>query len=230
MSLLAVHWKLFAFVTVSTLVVVVVTRRAPEPWDAHLAAMEAKLEAAWHARHPGPPLPEACERDEVHAGELEIDASPGHELVIGSDRLGIAMFAASNELLAFHDPTGYRDGRNWWFNQVLQGGDDFGGLVIREEVATGKHRCRSTRWAELLRRRGDTLVSIARYREDDADQCAWSANTGPSVFRLVTHAEPNPNGVSLRVVTRGKGDEVITQNCFVGGGWVSGECRFLVEK
>lgn len=220
-------WKIFALCWVGILAIAAVL--APDPpsgWDLYIAEMEVKLEHAWHARHPGPPLPDACEYDEVRAGTDDVDPSPGNELVIMSDRLGIAVFAETGELLAMADPKGCRSApANWWFNTNLQGDDRYRGIVVREET----RGCRSATWVTLIEREGDTLVTHARYRDQDTDQCAWIAGTGPSVSRWVTHATPTPRGVTLRVEERGEDAKLIIRTCSITGRWVSGECRFLVE-
>ena len=146
--------------------------------------------------------------------------------MIASHRLGIAMFAETGELLAMAAPEGCPSApTNWWFNTALQGDDRYPGIVLREET----RGCRSATWVTLIRRQGDELGSLARYRDQDTDQCQWIAGTGPSVSRWVTHATPTPRGVTLRVEERGDSAEVIVRTCSVSGPWVSGECRFLVD-
>lgn len=226
------HWKLAAFAAFATLGIAVLYHRsrALDPWEQHLAAMERKLEAAWHQRHPGPPLPEACDFDEVHAGALELDPSPGAELVIANDRLGIAVLSEAGALLAFRDSAGCRTrDDHWWFNTVLSGRTDVAGIVMREETASGAQRCRTTTWATVLVRQGDTLVEHARYREHDTDQCAWIANGSPSISHSVSHARMTPRGVELEIERFTNGESKRIQ-CATSGHWITGGCGFLVEK
>ncbi len=235
-------WKIVALASVAVLgVAAVYPAKSSDAWDLHLAEMEAKLETAWQSRHPGPPLPDACEHDAVHAGSLDVDDSPGAELVIASDRLGMAMFAADGELLAFADPNGCRETPvNWWFNDHF-GDGRFNGIVLREETATGEHGCRSSTWVTLLHRRGDTLVELTRYRDQDTDQCRWNGSTGYSVSRSVKKASLGGTSmrgfaVRLRVWEWCSGgsreecesDEPVEYDCTLRGNWVSPNCLPLV--
>jgi hypothetical protein len=188
-------WKLLAIGSVATLGIAV-WMSPPEGRTAHELEMQAKLEAAWHQRHPGPPLPPECDADDnLGSGELEIDDSPGRELIIASDRLGIAMYAESGELLAFADPRGCRDVEAYrWFNDELLGGQRYPGIVLREDSRGG---CRSTGWVRLYRRQGDTLVATPPFRERDFDQCKWDGTHGTEVRRQVERIETYQHGVKL---------------------------------
>lgn len=193
--------KVFALSTVALLAIVVLRSGRVDPH-------RDLLERAWHERHPGPPLPTECS-DDLKIRYLEIDPSPGFELVIASDRLGLAMFSATGELLAFRDSDGCRGpwtlgnqlGPTTWFDE---------GVVIREPAP-----CDATRFT-MLRREGDSFVTHARFR-------TRSCGDGRS---LVVHAiEPTWLGVDLQVVEH---DTRI--RCSMARGWIQGECGSLVGK
>lgn len=232
-------WKIFALASVGVLAFAVLfPTRLPSPLERHEQEMEAKLEEAWRERHPGAPLPDACEHDQVRAGWLDVDDAPGPELVIASDRLGIAVFTEVGGLLAMADPRGCRSTpANWWFNDALGNNDRLHGIVLREEV----RGCRSSTWVTLLHRRGDTLDELARYREQDSDQCRWNGTSGYSVTRRVKDVSVSGTSlrgfaVKLRVWERCSGgsreecetDKAVEYDCAFRGAWVSPSCLPLV--
>jgi len=235
-----VAWKIFAVASVTVLGVAALYPRGTNDFDEYQADLEARLEAAWKTRHPGPPLPDACEHDEIRAGEMEIDESPGRELVIASERLGIAMFAESGELLAMADPKGCRPEKtNWWFNDHLTGASQFRGVVLREDYGG----CRSGTWVTVLDRVGDELEQVARYRERDVDQCRWDGQSGTTVGREVFDVDVLRDGygfprLSIHVKERCSGPDceypgTVRYECSFGSrkwrGWYEPKCLPLVS-
>lgn len=180
------------------------------PWD--------RLEDAWRTHHPGAELPAACETDQFQDLTGDMDPTPGEELLVASDRLGIALFDEDNDLLAYREPVGCR-GDSWSVGDMSRVLDStVTGLVTIESHRAG---CRRFDWATLLRREGEALVAQASYRYYDYDGC-----NGKDITRWTRAAELIPGGVIVRVDVY----DQPTRECKVVGDTTSPDCAFLVEK
>lgn len=190
--------KLFALSALALLAIVVLRSGRVDPH-------RDLLERAWHERHPGPPLPTDCD-DDLKIAYLEIDPSPGFELVIESDRLGLAMFSATGELLAFRDSAGCRE--RWTLGNQLGPTTWFAeGVVITEPASCGATRL------TMLRREGDSFVTHARFKTRSCDSLEVRA------------IKPTWLGVELQVEI-----DRTTRTCTMARGWITGECAELTGK
>ena len=135
------------------LAIVSLETRTHTPIQDKLVAQRATRPRAWQRHHPDEPLPATCERDGIQELYGEISAERGAELVLASSRFGIAMFGETGSLLAFRDPSGC-GGTRWIGYQE--------GVVVYEVLPSTCPSMMITR----LQRQADTLVPVARYREE----------------------------------------------------------------
>lgn len=211
-------WKALGVgaVTLGVNVVAVVCECEPTPREQDVVM----LEDAWRTHHPGKELPAPCRVDQMDSMYLEVDPSPGDEIVIASDRLGIAMFSNEGDLLAFRESDGCRDDKLWRIDNALRGSSEhvrFDGLAFRPFHMM---ICAKT---TLLVRDGDALVPLVRYYEPG--NSVWCTET-------VATATPTLHGVLLQVESHRDWahlDDPPTR-CLVTVDGKAGECAFLVEK
>ena len=68
-----------------------------------------RLRWFWQAKHNGLHLPACDHFDPLAVLDADVDATPGHEHVIGNRQFGVMMFDAQGTLLAHMDPVGCAD-------------------------------------------------------------------------------------------------------------------------
>lgn len=222
------RWNVFVVAATITLAGTLAASDDGEDWWPDVDEAADVLETAWQDRHPDAPTPPPCADDQINRNLVEIDPSPGYEVVVASKRFGIALFTASGELLATRDPLGCNLRGHWWINdQLFTNGlrmIQFDGLVLSEYLSS--ENCNSKSWLTLMRREGDALVDVIRFRNSMLTGCSEPGTVKP--FFHVHTTQPAPTGVAVQV-DRYANERLTSQECWLERGHVSADCAFLVE-